>query len=264
MDCCLRVFYGGSVRKEDDMFEDMEEELEWFDKHPSFDGLCVRLNTKFGGDFIVNGRFDSGKTRAHYVLMPLCDLAHWSRYNRVLQGSNVPMAKVVVENGYMMQSLQDGPSNDGVGGNEQELGIEGEATQGNMDLDGQLTHGLFHSTPVGYISNDFDVNEFEREDEEEEEDRIGDAVSSDSDDSDNDQGGRDAMPTLIDTMPVPVHAMSLSVPTEVLHTMPAQGRLVTDLLEDDTPYDSWGRISDSNGHTIVKVVQRSSVLTSRV
>jgi hypothetical protein len=31
MDCCVRVFYGGSVRKEDDMFEDMEEELEWFD-----------------------------------------------------------------------------------------------------------------------------------------------------------------------------------------------------------------------------------------
>ena len=58
---------------------------------------------------------------------------------RVLQGSNVPMAEVVVENGYRMQGVQDGPSIDGVGGNEQELGVEGEATQGNMDLDGQLT-----------------------------------------------------------------------------------------------------------------------------
>ena len=41
----------------------------------------------------------------------------------------------------------------------------------------------FDSTPVGCISNDFDVNEFEREEEEqEEEDRIGDVVSSDLDD----------------------------------------------------------------------------------
>ena len=78
------------------MFEDMEEELKWFDEPPSFDNLCVHLNTKFGGDFIVKGRFDSGKTRAHYVLMPLRDHAHWSCYNRVIQGSNVASAEVVV------------------------------------------------------------------------------------------------------------------------------------------------------------------------
>ena len=41
-----------------------------------------------------------------------------------------------MENGYMMQGVQDGSFIDGVGGNEQELGVEGEATQGNMDLDG--------------------------------------------------------------------------------------------------------------------------------
>jgi hypothetical protein len=108
-----------------------------------------------------------------------------------------------------------------------------------------------HSTPmevddsrrfsVDCISNDFDVNEFEHEEEEQEqeqEDRIGDVVSSDSDDSDDDQGGRDAIPTLVDAMPVPVHAMPLLVPTEVLHAMSAQGILVTNLPEDDTPYDS--------------------------
>ena len=75
----------------------------------------------------------------------------------------------------------DGPSIDGFGGNEQELGVEGEATQDNIDLDGQLTQEQFHSTAVGCISNDFNVNEFERE---EEKDRIGDVVRSDSDDSD--------------------------------------------------------------------------------
>ena len=88
MDCCVRVFYEGSVGREDGMFEDMEEELEWFDKPPNFNDLCVRLNAKFGGDFTLKGRFDTGKTRAHYVLMPLCDPAHWSRYTRC---SKVPM-----------------------------------------------------------------------------------------------------------------------------------------------------------------------------
>ena len=83
------------------------------------------------------------------------------------------------------------------------------------------------------------MNEFELEEEEqEEEDRIGDVVSSDSDDSNDDQGGRHAMPTPVDAMPVPVHGMSLLVPTEVLHAIQPQGRLVTDLLADDTPYDS--------------------------
>jgi hypothetical protein len=122
------------------------------------------------------------------------------------------MAEAVVENGYKMQGLQDRPSIDGVGGNEQELGVEGEATQGDMDLDGQLMQEQLHSILVGYISNDFDVNEFKRvEEEQEEDDRIDDVVSSDSDD---DQGTSDAMPTPVDAMPVPVHAMPLQVPTE--------------------------------------------------
>ena len=52
------------------------------------------------------------------------------------------------------------------------------------------------------------------------------------------------MPTPVDAMPVPVHGMPLPVPTEVLHAIQAQGRLVIDLPADDTPYDSWGRISE--------------------
>ena len=51
----------------------------------------------------------------------------------------MPMAEVVVEYGYRMQGVQDCRSIDGVGGNEQELGVEGEVTQGNIDLDNQLT-----------------------------------------------------------------------------------------------------------------------------
>ena len=56
------------------MFEDMEEELEWFDEPPSFNDLCVRLNAKFDSDFTLKERFDTGKTRAHYVLMPCATL----------------------------------------------------------------------------------------------------------------------------------------------------------------------------------------------
>jgi len=78
MDCCVQVFYRGSVTKEDGMFEDTEEELEWFDERPSFNDLCVRLNAKFGSNFTLKGRFDSGKTREHFVLMPLPNEGHWS------------------------------------------------------------------------------------------------------------------------------------------------------------------------------------------
>ena len=53
------------------------------------------------------------------------------------------------------------------------------------------------------------------------------------------------MSTPIDAMPVPVHTMPLPVPTEVLHGIQAQGRLVTDLAADDTSYDSWVRISEA-------------------
>ena len=61
MDCYVRVLYGGSVRIEDDMFEDMEEELEWFDKPPSFNDLCVCLSAKFGGDFTLKGGLILGR-----------------------------------------------------------------------------------------------------------------------------------------------------------------------------------------------------------
>ena len=53
------------------------------------------------------------------------------------------------------------------------------------------------------------------------------------------------MPTPVDAMPVPVHGMPLPVPTEVLHAIQDQDRLVTYLPTNDTAYDSWGRISEA-------------------
>jgi hypothetical protein len=93
----------------------MKEELEWFDEPPSFNDLTLHLNAKFGGDFIIKGRFDGGKTRAKYVLMPLRDPAHWSRYTRVLAGSNSPITEVVMENGYKLED----DHHDDVGGDEE-------------------------------------------------------------------------------------------------------------------------------------------------
>ena len=118
------------------MFEDMEEELEMFDDPPSFNDRVLRVKEKFEGDFTLKGRFDSRKTRAHYVLMPLRDQAHLSRYTRVIQGSNVTVAEVVVENGYRLDDVEDGLSFDEVGGDGHGWGVDVDATPGDMEMDG--------------------------------------------------------------------------------------------------------------------------------
>jgi hypothetical protein len=226
MDCCVRDYFGGIVRKEDGDFEDMEEELEWFDEPLSFNDLCVRLNTKFGSDFTIKGRFDSRKTRTKYVLMPLRDPAHWSRYTRVLVGSNSPIAKVVVENVYKLED----DHHDDVGGDKEAVPF----TSIQLHMDGQLMQEQLHSHPVGCISNDFDVREFEHEEHEQAKENWFD---HDDDDDDDDDRATHAMP---------VHATMSDVPLSVLHAMPTQGRLVHDLPEDGAPYfDSWGRISEA-------------------
>jgi hypothetical protein len=150
------------------------------------------------------------------------------------------MPEVVVQNGYRIEDDEELSYNDGVGYNE-EVGVQDEGTQGDIDLDGHLTQEHFHSTPVGCISNDFDVSEFAWEEEEEEkeiEDRMTNAVSSDSDDSDDENGVANATAAPVGPMPAPV-------PAEVLHAMPTQGSLVHDLPEEDTLYESWGRISEA-------------------
>ena len=69
-----------------------------------------------------------------------------------------------------MHGLQEGPSFDG--DTQQECGVHVEPTMVTMHLDGQLTQEQLHSTPmavddsrrfsVGYVCNDFDVNEKRR------------------------------------------------------------------------------------------------------
>jgi hypothetical protein len=127
------------------VFEDMEDELEMFDEAPTFNELLLCVKEKFDGRFILKGRFDSRKTRAHFVLMPLRNEGHWSCYIRIIAGSNVPMAEVVVEDGYREE---DGPLYDCVVGDEKQRGVPVHATPQNMDWDGQLTHEQLESSPM--------------------------------------------------------------------------------------------------------------------
>jgi hypothetical protein len=91
---------------------------------------------------------------------------------------------------------------DDVGGDKESVTF----TSSQLYMDGQLTQEQLHSHPVGCISNDFDVREFEREEQEQ-------ADDDDDDDDDNDDDDRAAHAT-------PVHATTSNVPLLVLHAMP--------------------------------------------
>jgi hypothetical protein len=158
--------------------------------------------------------------------MPLRDPTHWSRYTRVLAGSNSSIVEVVVKNRYRLED----DHHDDVGGDEEAVLF----TSSQMYMDGQLTQERLHSHPVSCISNDFYVREFEREEQEQaKENWFG------HDDDDDDDDDRAAHAT-------PIHATTSDVPLSVLHAMSTQGRLVHDLPEGGAPYfDSWGRISEA-------------------
>ena len=223
MDYGVRVFYGGIVRREDCQSED----LEWFDGPPSFSDLCERLSLKFGDSFTLKGRFDVGKNRAHYVMMELCNQAEWSRYNRVIQGSNVGMAELVLET---VENEEASFDDDG------DCGVQVQQTMESMDLDGNWTQERVQSPPVGQIRNDFDVDEFEQEENEAAEDEmIGDDVCSDSEESENEEVGSPGMCA-------PVRGMPSGVPLEVLHATHTHGNLATGYPVDGEEYEGWGRV----------------------
>jgi hypothetical protein len=243
MDLFVRVFYGGIVSRENCFSEDMEEELEMFDEAPSFTDLLVRLRLKFAGDFTLRGRFDVGKTRPRYVIMPLEDSSHWSRYMRALKDSNSPMPEVLVENGYRIDE-DDEEDNEVYGGEEDEAEQDVQETQRSMDLDGIVTQEDAEMgneddrmMSPGHINDDFDVNDFAREEEEEaEEMRIDDLIDDDDDDEEEEEEEAREAPAPPQYMPVPM---------EQLHAMPVQGSLATDNAEYDAPFDSWATFSDA-------------------
>lgn len=252
MDCLVRLCYGGIVRKEDCSFEDMCEELEMFDEPPSFNDLCLRVKEKFTGDFTLKGRFDCGKTRSHFMVMPLRDSANWVRYTKIVQSSNVAVAEVVVEDAYRIVHDVAGPS------------LHVDPTHANMDIDGQLTQEHYESCPVhhddddddgrptGQINNDFNVDDFDREEAEQgDEQRIHD----DSSDTDSDDSGDEEV--AVHAMPVPQpETPSRHGPIPINRTAPGdvpfrdavhvQGRLFRgDPFPDDPPRPAWVGMTDA-------------------
>ena len=142
------------------------------------------------------------------------------------------MAELVLEN-----VENEEPSFDG--GTQGDCGVQVQQTMESMDLDGNWTQERVHSPPIGHISNDFDVDEFEQEEEEAaEEEMIGDDASTDSDESENVEGDPPAMCT-------PVCGMPSGVPLEVLHAVQTPGTLATGYPEDGEEYKGWGRVREA-------------------
>ena len=80
-------------------------------------------------------------------------------------------------------------------------------------------------------------------------------------DSGDEQGGRDAMP-----VPVQVRVVrDIPGPSQEQHVMSVQGRLVRDVPEDVTPFDSWVRLSEAQQYvplepyTVMELMQLRSV-----
>lgn len=73
---------------------------------PSLNDLLKCVREKFDSYLTMNGRFNCGKSRAHYVLVSLSSEAHLEHYKKIVQGANVSCLEFVVENGHKEEHLQ--------------------------------------------------------------------------------------------------------------------------------------------------------------
>ncbi|WVZ83697.1 hypothetical protein U9M48_030818 [Paspalum notatum var. saurae] len=107
MDRVVRVFHGGIIR-ENGEFEDMREKVEIFDSPPTYFELVARTKRLLGGvggqtEVMLRGRFDTGKARAHYVVMNISSDFDWLAYKEIVKSSNVTCCEVVAE----LQTMSD-------------------------------------------------------------------------------------------------------------------------------------------------------------
>jgi hypothetical protein len=98
MERLVCFYYGGKVR-ENREFECMKKEVEFFSGPPTFVALVSKCREKFGWPLSMRGRFDRGKERSHYLLMPLSCEDEWKDYVDVVKSSNIRCLEVVVEKG---------------------------------------------------------------------------------------------------------------------------------------------------------------------
>ena len=84
MDRLVCLFSGGTVN-ENGEFARMRQQVVRFDMAPSFDDIIGRVNSLFKVENVrmelrLRGRFDAGKGRCHYVLMPIGCENDWLFY----------------------------------------------------------------------------------------------------------------------------------------------------------------------------------------
>ena len=98
MDHLVRIFHGGSVNEHGE-FENMLEDVQVFDRPPSFKDLVDVVSKHSWGQGAISfrGRFDCGKAWPHYVLMKLELETHWRQYKDIVDRANVVCLEVVVE-----------------------------------------------------------------------------------------------------------------------------------------------------------------------
>ena len=98
MDRLVRIFHGGSVNEHGE-FENMLEDVQVFDRPPSFKDLVDMVSKHNWGQGAISFRvrFDCGKDRPHYVLMKLELETHWRQYKDIVDRANVVCLEVVVE-----------------------------------------------------------------------------------------------------------------------------------------------------------------------
>jgi len=114
MDRLVRLFSGGTI-KENGEFARMRQEVARFDVAPSFDDIMCRVNSLFKVEnkrmeLRLCGRFDAGKERSHYVMMPIGCENDWLFYKELVRGSQVGCAEIVVD---VCNRSMDAPAEDG-------------------------------------------------------------------------------------------------------------------------------------------------------
>lgn len=197
-------------------FEKMNKELEVFVKPPSLSDLVGRVWSKMGSrdenmDVVIQGRFDCGKARPHYVLMNLATELDWKVYKEVVAGSNISCTEVVVEftlrpttapvvvnevggdgcaypsanevEGHAVPLSQQWPSSPQSSPLEDAIGVEPEV---HCEGDFGQTGGS-ESFDFAVVTNDFSDDTFEEEEANTDIDDI--SMSSEDEESEGDESG---------------------------------------------------------------------------
>ena len=202
MDHLVHLFSGVTVN-ENGEFARMRQQVVRFDMVPSFDDIIGRVNSLFKVENVrmelrLRGRFDAGKGRCHYVLMPIGCENDWLFYKELVSGSQVGCAEVVVD---VDTRSMDVPSQ---GGDEYPIEhLTQEAILPDNDSDAPEEdeysgNDLYHDSDddesddeVGYdtcrVNNDFDEGSFENEEVDE------DDISQSSEENEDGEGDNDML-----------------------------------------------------------------------